>query len=142
MTDTDEAWVDASDPDWVRGGTQFVFPSERDGFNHLYLFARDGGLVRQLTAGDWEVTQFHGIDDDRDAAYVTTTKDGALGRTTYRVNLEDGALERVTPDDGTHRVQFSPTFSLFVDTYSKAGVPSVQHLRDAELCTPLRVQRL
>lgn len=132
FTDTDEAWVDANEPVWVRGGSQFVFQSERDGFNHLYLFDRSGQPVRQLTSGDWEVTAFHGIDEDRGVAYVTTTRDGSLGRTTYRVGLDEGGLERLTQEDGTHRVQFGPTFSLFVDAYSRVGVPSIQTLRDAE----------
>ncbi len=139
FTDTDEAWVDANEPVWVCRGSQFVFQSERDGFNHLYLFDRSGQPVRQLTSGDWEVTAFHGIDEDRGAAdddhqsaYVTTTRDGSHGRTTYRVALDDGRLERLTQEDGTHRVQFGPTFSLFVDTYSRVGVPSVQTLHDAD----------
>jgi dipeptidyl-peptidase-4 len=132
LTDVDEAWVEANVPNWVRGGTQFVLPSERDGFNHLYLFDRSGALIRQLTSGQWDVTAFHGIDDVRDAAYVTTTKDGPLGRTVYRVALEDGVLERLTSTEGTHRVQFSPTFSMFVDTHSRSGVPPVQTLHDAD----------
>ncbi len=132
FTDTDEAWVDANEPVWIGGGSQIVFQSERDGFNHLYLFDRSGQPVRQLTSGDWEVTAFHGIDEDRGAAYVTTTRDGSLGRTTYRVGLDDGGLEQITQEDGTHRVQFGPTFSLFVDTYSRVGVPSVQTLYDAD----------
>ena len=138
LADTDDAWVDAVVPNWVRGGSQFVLQSERDGFNHLYLFDRSGQPVRQLTSGDWEVTAFHGIDDnvggtdDGQVAYVTTTRDGSHGRTTYRVGLDGGRPERLTQEDGTHRVQFSPTFSLFVDTYSRAGVPSVQTLHDAD----------
>ena len=132
LSDTDEAWVDAREPEWVRGASQFVLQSERDGFNHLYLFDRQGQPVRQLTSGDWEVTAFHGIDDDRGVAYVATTRDGSLGRTVYGVGIDDGKIERITKADGTHRVQFSPTFSMFVDTYSRVGAPAVVTLHDAD----------
>ena len=49
MTDRDSAWVDANQPRWINGGKQFLFVSERDGYDQVYLFNRDGSLLRRVT---------------------------------------------------------------------------------------------
>ena len=58
--------------------------------------------------------------------------DGPLGRPLLKIGLDGKGLARVTTEPGTHRVEFDPTFQLYVDTYSRAGVPPVQLLRRAD----------
>src|SRR5439155_428502 len=60
MTDRDSAWVDHNQPRWIDGGKQFLFVSERDGYDQVYLFNRDGSLVRRVTPGGWDVLQVYG----------------------------------------------------------------------------------
>ena len=132
MTDTDAAWVDAQTPLWIDGGSRYLFQSERSGFNHLYLFNRDGTLKWAVTQGDWEVTSFYGIDDEREVLYIGTTKDSPLRRTLYRVNLDGSSLERISSSEGSHRIQFNSTFSMYVDRYSSAGSPPQQTLNAAD----------
>src|SRR5436305_15307267 len=55
MSDSDSAWVDANQPHWIAGGRQFLFVSERDGYDQVYLFNRDGSSVRRVTPGGWAV---------------------------------------------------------------------------------------
>ena len=131
MTDRDSAWVDANQPHWIAGGKQFLFLSEREGYDQVYLFNRDGSLVRRVTPGGWDVFELLGADEQAKALYFTGAIDGPLTRPLLRVGLDGTGLTRISTEPGTHAVEFDPTFTRYVDTYSRAGVPPVQTLRRA-----------
>src|SRR5213595_2058892 len=139
MSDSDSAWVDANQPHWIAGGRQFLFVSERDGYDQVYLFNRDGSLVRRVTPGGWDVFELLGVDEQSKVLYFTGAIDGPLARPLLRVGLDGKGLARISTEPGTHGVQFNPTFHMYVDTYSRAGVPPVQTLRraDGTLVRPL-----
>ena len=132
MTDGDSAWVDAHQPQWINGGRQFLFLSDRDGYSQAYLFNRDGSLVRRVTPGAWDVLELYGVDEQAKQLYFTGAIDGPLGRPLLKIGLDGTGLVRVTTEPGTHRAEFDPTFRLYVDTYSRAGVPPVELLRRAD----------
>lgn len=133
MTDTDERWVDVDDDlTWVAGGERFVWSSERDGYNHLYLFDREGRQVRKLTSGEWDVTAFYGVDEANGWVYFAAAEASPLERHLYRVPLNGGAIERLTREPGSHSINLSPDFSLFIDTYSSAAVPPLARLHEAD----------
>ena len=131
MSDSDSAWVDANQPRWIAGGRQFLFVSEREGYDQVYLFNRDGSLVRRVTPGGWDVFELLGVDEQSKVLYFTGAMDGPLGRPLLRVGLDGKGLARISTEPGTHGVAFDPTFRLYVDTYSRAGVPPVETLRRA-----------
>jgi len=132
MTDTDSAWVDANQPRWIAGGKQFLFVSEREGYDQVYLFNRDGALVRRVTPGGWDVQDVYGVDEKKQVVYLSGAIDGPLGRQLVRVGLDGKGLTRLSTEPGTHSAEFAPTFALYVETYSRAGVPPVQTLRRAD----------
>ncbi|MHB1170673.1 MAG: beta-propeller domain-containing protein, partial [Longimicrobiales bacterium] len=62
FVETDSAWVDVDDDlIWFDDGQRFLWSSERDGWNHLYVYGRDGGVQRQLTEGEWDVASVIGV---------------------------------------------------------------------------------
>ena len=132
MTDTDSAWVDANQPRWIDGGKQFLFVSERDGYDQVYLFDRTGSLVRRVTPLGWDVQDVYGVDEQKGVLYLSGAIDGPLGRQLLRIGLDGKGLTRLSREPGTHAAEFAPTFALYVDTYSRAGVPPVQTLRRAD----------
>ncbi|PYP29543.1 MAG: S9 family peptidase [Gemmatimonadetes bacterium] len=132
MTDRDSAWVDANQPRWINGGKQFLFVSERDGYDQVYLFNRDGSLVRRVTPGGWDVLQVYGVDEKKQVLYCGGAIDGPLGRPLVRIGLDGKGLARISTEPGTHGIEFDPTFQLYVDTYSRTGIPPVQTLRRAD----------
>ncbi len=132
MTDADSAWVDANQPRWIDGGKQFLFVSEREGYDQVYLFNRDGALVRRVTPGGWDVQDVYGVDEKKQVVYLSGAMDGPLGRQLVRVGLDGKGLTRLSTEPGTHSAEFAPTFTLYVETYSRAGVPPVQTLRRAD----------
>ncbi len=132
LTETDSAWVDATTPLWLDGGERFVFQSARDGWNHLYLFGRDGRLQRQVTSGRWDVTGVLGVDEERKVVYFTGSLDGPLHRPLYRVGLDGGSPRRLSAASGWHSAVFDPTYATYVHTESAAHRPPVQTLRRAD----------
>ncbi|HEX9935475.1 MAG TPA: alpha/beta fold hydrolase [Longimicrobium sp.] len=129
FTDTDSAWVDVdNDLSFIRGGRQFLWSSERDGHNHLYLYNRDGTVARQLTRGEWDVTEVFGVDERNGHVYFSATEQGPAQRHLYRVRLDGGAPERLTREPGTHSVQLSAETPYYLDTWSRAGTPPVIRL--------------
>ncbi len=132
MSDSDSSWVDANRPRWITGGKQFLLLSERDGYDQVYLFNRDGSLVRRVTPGGWDVFEVVGVDEQSKVLYFTGAIDGPLARPLLRIGLDGKSLTRISTEPGTHGVQFDPTFRLYVDTYSRAGVPPVETLRRSD----------
>lgn len=129
MTDTDERWLYINEPIWIEEGRRFVYSSERDGWDQLYLYERDGSLVRKLTTGEWDVIEVFGVDDGADVVYFTGAADGPLVRPIYRVGLDGKGFARLSGSEGWHSADFAPGFRLYVDEYSQAGVPPRQTLR-------------
>src|SRR3989442_481184 len=132
MADSDAAWVDAHEPRCIAGGKQFLFESERDGYQQVYLFDRAGALVRRVTRGGWDVLQVLGVDEKKQVLYFTGAIDGPLGRPLLSIGLDGKSLKRLSAEPGSHGIEFAPTLQLYVDTYSRAGVPPVQTLRRAD----------
>ena len=128
-TDSDNAWVELKEPVWIGGGDHFLYISERDGYAQLYLYRRDGSLVRKLTSGDWDVLDLFGVDATSGTVYFTGTADGPLVRPLYRVGLGGDGFERISGTRGTHTANFDPTFTYYLDSYSEAGVPTTDILR-------------
>ncbi len=123
LTEGSDTWVDVDlDFRWVNGGKQFLWTSERSGWDHLYLYNRDGSLARQLTDGDWDVDAPQGVSSDG-WVYFTGAREGPEERYLYRVPLKGGDVERLTDRPGWHDVQMSPDARFYMDGWSRFGVP-------------------
>ncbi|HEX2187444.1 MAG TPA: DPP IV N-terminal domain-containing protein [Longimicrobiaceae bacterium] len=133
FSDADSAWVDVDDDlTFVRGGREIVWSSEREGYNQLYLYGRDGRLIRKLTREPWDVTSVDGVDERGGWVYFTGTGGNAAERHLYRVKLDGSGLRKLTREPGTHRASVSPDGRWFVDVYSRAGVAPVSRLHRAD----------
>ena len=96
---------------------QFIWMSERDGYDHLYLYNTSGELIKQLTSGKWVVTGFEGFFDN-DLVYFTSTKESPMQQNIYSVSLEGGDIKRVSPDHGSHTANVSKSGKYVIDSYS------------------------
>ncbi len=133
LTEEDKYWINLHDDLYFfTDGQRFLWSSERDGFRHLYLYDLSGKLLKQVTRGAWEVTGLAGVDEKRRAIYFTATEKSPIERHLYRVSLDDGALGRVTREDGTHGINMAPDAAHYVDTYSNAMTPPRQELAQAD----------
>ncbi len=100
---------------------QFIWLSERDGYNHLYLHDSDGALLKQLTNGKWAVTEFLGF-FGKETVWFSGTKENPLQNDIYSVNLTSGEIVRVSQDNGTHRANISKSGKYILDSYSSTDV--------------------
>jgi len=107
---------------------KFLWQSQRDGYNHLYLYDTDGNLLKQVTKGNWVVTQFNGFDGKGNNIFITSTKESPIERHYYRVNLKSGNIEKLTKETGTHFVTANSNCKYFLDTYSNVSTPRVINL--------------
>ncbi|WP_216690990.1 S9 family peptidase [Hymenobacter siberiensis] len=132
LTDTNPAYVEINDDlNYLEGGKQFLFTSEKDGYQHLYLHDMDGKPVRQLTKGNWEISAINGFDAKTGFVYYTSTEGSALQRHLYRVNLSGNGKERISENGpGTDVVNMSPDTKYFLNVHSAAGVPAMTSLRE------------
>ena len=115
---------------------EVIWYSQRSDWGHLYLYDLDTGeLKRQITSGHWNVLQVRHVDRENRILYFT-----GAGREPgdpyfqyfYRVSMDEGEVELLTPDSANHIVTLSPDASVFVDSYSTPVEPGATVLRDLE----------
>ncbi|HBN04742.1 MAG TPA: S9 family peptidase, partial [Bacteroidales bacterium] len=116
---------------FIPNSNQFLWLSERDGFNHIYLYDNYGNLIKQLTKGDWMVTSIEGFNDKADEVFFYATKDSPIENNFYGVSLKNGKITRYSLGSGTHNVAFNSRGTLFIDTYTNYNdTPSKSQLLD------------
>ncbi|OFX35990.1 MAG: hypothetical protein A2X08_08020 [Bacteroidetes bacterium GWA2_32_17] len=114
-----------------KSSDNFIWQSQRDGYNHLYLYNANGDLLKQLTKGEWVVTDFLGFDQEEKVAYYISTEKSPLERNVYSVNLENGKIICLTPAQGYHTAMFCSSGKYLIDQYSSTELPNVYNLIDA-----------
>lgn len=123
LTERDRNWINIHDDLRFVDGDEFLWSSERSGLRHLYLYASDGTLLRQLTEGSWEVTAIAGVDQEAGVVYFTANRDHPIGSDLYAVRLTGGEVRRVTNGLGAHRVTMNPAATAFADERSTLKSP-------------------
>ena len=133
LNETSPHWVELSDDFHALADGDFLWSSERSGYRHLYLYRRDGKLVRQITSGDWPVAALAGVDERHRRLFFTASKDDPLGRQVWSVAYDRRAApRRVTGGDGVWSATFADRGTAFVGTFSNPTTPPQTALYDAD----------
>jgi len=111
-----------------KSNSKFLWFSRRDGFKHLYLYDSDGNLIRQVTKGNWEVTNFIGFDNTGKNILITSTKESPLERHVYKINLETGETKKLTSEPGIHTIIPNFNQNYFLDSYTNLTTPRIINL--------------
>ena len=115
-------------------GKQMIWMSERDNWNHLYLYdVAKGKVIRQITKGEWVVRQVLRVDEEKGIIYFTASgmnpeEDPYLIHY-YRVGIDGKNLTCLTPENGTHRAQFNESYTYLLDTYSRVDMAPISVVR-------------
>jgi dipeptidyl-peptidase 4 len=128
IEEKNDKWVEPEHPVYFVNAEQFIWMSEKDGFQNLYLYKNDGTLVKQLTTNKWVAQQVIGHDAEGNV-YFQGTGDSPLETHYFKVNLTSGLQTKLTEEAGTHDVQFSPDFKYMFDSYSSHSVPNNEVIR-------------
>ncbi|MEE4258428.1 MAG: S9 family peptidase, partial [Bacteroidales bacterium] len=100
----------------------FIMTSEKDGYNHIYLYNIEGGLVKQLTSGNWDVTEVYGYDPKNKRIYFQSAEESPLNRDIYYVDLK-GKRTKISNRSGTNGAAFSDNFEYYINTFSDVHTP-------------------
>ncbi|HMM11373.1 MAG TPA: S9 family peptidase [Bacteroidales bacterium] len=123
-------YVDITDDlTFLPDGRHFIISSERDGFNHLYLYDLNGRLVRQLTKGSWDVTKLYGYSSRYRKIYFQAAAISPTERQLYSVDLK-GKISPLVLSSGHNNAFFSDDFSYFIHSHSTINQPPVFSLRN------------
>ncbi len=103
---------------------KFLLWSEKDGYNHLYLYDTSGRLVKQLTHGNWVVMDLLGFDTDRQAIIISANADSPIQQNLYRVDVATGQMTRIDEGGrGWHSGRLSTSGAWLIDNYQEPDVP-------------------
>jgi len=131
LAEKDKAYIDITDNLTFLEDNSFIWTSEKDGFNHIYHYSKNGDLINQVTKGNWEVTNYYGYDEDRKTIFYQSTENGSINRDVYSIKLNGRNKERLTKTTGTNSAAFSADFSYFINTFSSATAPTEYTLNSA-----------
>ncbi|MFP4058961.1 MAG: DPP IV N-terminal domain-containing protein [Bacteroidales bacterium] len=101
----------------------FVWFSERDGYNHLYLYDMEGNLVRQLTKGEWIVKKVNGFNPEQKIIFAETTIKSSLENHLTGIDTREEGINILSEEEGFHQGTVSPDGNYIIDNYQSTGVP-------------------
>jgi dipeptidyl-peptidase 4 len=133
LTEKEDAYIEQpSDLKWIflKNGKEFLWQSEADGYNHIYLYDMAGKLVRQVTKGNFDVVEFTAFDEQRGLLYYISSADGPMDKQLYSIGLDGKKAQRLTKAPGMHGVSFSSKQNYYLDIYSTIETPPYAALYD------------
>ena len=103
--------------------SKFLWQSERDGFNHLYLYDTTGKLLKQITSGKWDVTSVLGFDEKGENLFYVSTEVSPIEKHIYKLNLKTGKREQLSKEEGVHDGMLSASGKFICDRYTSQNNP-------------------
>ncbi len=127
----DKDYVDYQNIDYLHftaDNLYFIGVSEQDGYRHIYEYRINGTVVKQLTKGNWDITDVYGYDEKKKVVYFQSAAISPMQRDVYSVDL-NGKITRLTDGKGTHTGTFNTTYNYFVDNASSTEKPNIYTLK-------------
>lgn len=126
ITEESDTYVDIEFNDdlvYLQDGQRFIRTSEKDGFKHIYLYHMNGSQLRQITRGNWEVSELLGIDEKENLLYYISTEASPLERHLYHIDIKGKRKKQLSHGKGTYDADFSPDFRYFILYHSDTHNP-------------------
>ena len=139
LEETSKTFIDYSSKTFLHrlpATRELLWASERDGHNHIYLLDEAAGKIKcQITKGDWIVREVMAVDEEKRQLLLKIV--GVESQDPYhqhfvRINIDDGAITRLTAGDGNHAIEFSPDHKWLIDKWSRVDLPQVVEVRKAD----------
>ena len=131
FSEKDKYYIDVHDnTSFTDDGQSLIWTSEKSGFNHIYLVNLENGQSQQVTTGNWEVTKYHGMNQDVNKVFYTSNEEGVINKSLYCINLDGSDKTKLSEDLGTHSSTFSNGMKYYSNTYSTADTPPYISLHD------------
>lgn len=107
----------------------FSFVSEKSGFNHLYWYNLNGDLLKQVTTGNFELSQFLGYSAEENAFYYTSNEGSTLRKALFKIDGK-GKKQKLSDREGTNSALFSSDMKYYINRFSSANTPTIVTLND------------
>jgi dipeptidyl-peptidase 4 len=135
LKESSETWINLhNNLSFLADKKHFVWTSERDGFNHIYLYNFQGNKVNQLTQGKWVVKSIENIDQKGKKIYFTATKDSPMQSHLYSVDMQakaaNSTVKKISKGEGRHDIVFSKDSKSYISYYSSPKTPTQVSLND------------
>ena len=144
LTETDKAWIDPIKQwDWLDGGKEFLWVSEKDGWSHYYRVTKDGKKQTLITKGDYDVIEKSLIDEKSGYLYFIASPTNYTQKYLYKTKLSGGGkLEMVTSSifTGTHSYDISPNGLFARHTYQSTSIPPISEWMNFQTLNPLTME--
>ena len=122
-SETSSTYIDIHDNTFFISKDEFIWTSEKNGFNHIYLVNYSNNTEKRLTSGKWDVTNVYGFSSKDQTIYFQAAKSSPTQREIYSLNLNSNQLNEISKLKGTNDADFSTNFQYFINTHSDANHP-------------------
>lgn len=125
--ETNDKYVEPQHPltFFPNSNTDFIWQSQRTGYNHLFHYNLEKGLIAQITKGEWLVTDILGFNEKKKEIYYTSTQESPTEKHLYRINWNTFKTQRLDSGEGVHSGILSSDGNYLYDSYSNANTPRV-----------------
>ncbi|AZB22616.1 S9 family peptidase [Kaistella haifensis] len=131
FTESDDKWIETDNVTLeFLDDNSFIWGSERDGNRHLYWYDQNGKPKKQITKGNWEVTDYYGFNPKTKEVLVQTTEKGSINKVVSKINIETGKSTLLSNAGGNNSANFSGNYNYFIETSSTAMKPYTYVLKD------------
>ena len=131
FTESDKRWIDTDNVTLeFLADNSFIWGAERDGNRHLYWYDQNGKLKKQITKGNWEVTNYYGYNPKTKEVFIQTTQQGSINKVVSKVNIDSGKTTLISNSTGTNSANFSQNYNYFIETSSSVSKPYTYVLKD------------
>jgi dipeptidyl-peptidase-4 len=128
-TENSDTYIDIHEGDgdyvYFPDKEHFIIQSEKDGWNHLYLYDMEGKLVNQITKGNWDVMSFKGVDEKNKTLYYIASEATPTEKDIYSIKLDGSDKKKISTGKGVNYPDFSEGMKYYINRFSDANTPSV-----------------
>lgn len=132
-TETDKAYIDVPDT-WIflADGKHFLITSEKDGYNHIYMYDLKGNLIKQITTGNYDVVRIAGIDEKNKKIYYTSKESSPINTDLYVINFDGKKKTKLSDKPGTYNASFSNGCHYYISNFTDANTPPIYTIHNAK----------
>lgn len=117
---------------FINNDQQFIWMSNQNGFQHLYLYDIKGKLVNAITQGNFDVENVLAVDEQKKEIYYTSTENGVIHRPVFKIKWNGKDKKLVSSAEGFNKIEFSPSYKYYIYSHHSANEPPVYSLHSAD----------
>ena len=137
-SEKDKAYVEIENQKfYIFSNNNFLISSEKEGFKHLYYYEKTGKLLKKITQGNWEITDFYGVNEKTQTIYYQSNERGSINKDIYSISIDGKNKKLLSNQIGVNNAIFSLDYSIYINEYQSANTPPIVELFDTQTAKSL-----